>query len=684
MRIINLKRLTLTNFKGLRSLSVDFGGDTNIYAANEIGKSTIYTSYVWLLTGKDEFDRKDYEIKNTKIKELNSRAHEVEGVFEIDGSEVKLKRVYMEDWQKPRGQATKVFKGHFTEYWYNDVPCSLSEYQAKVDAIVDPKIIKLITNPTYFNLMKWEDQRRGLLSIAGEITDSEVLDAIATPKNDYSTLIMVLNGGKSLEEWKKELNAKKVLLKKAATEYQPRVDEAKRNMPLEDNWKELEAKYVTIKKEIESIDQQLSDASKALAVSQKAMMDKQTLLHSKKTVLNNIRFKISSELQQKQNESSGKVQTIRNQIVEHNRKVVEYEKKNLDNSNNRSSYESLIAEKNKVIERLRSEWDQINSEQFQFDESACTCPTCKQVLPAEDIATRKQSLLKNFNEDVARRKAEKVNHSNQVKAEIKQLQENIDSINTVGDFSDAIELEKNTIKNLDFELASLMETESNKGVLNTDVAVDALMKVNADALNLQDEISQLENEINAASQTSAPDTSLLSLKEKKQQLQLSADDINKQLATKETIEKTKARISQLEAEEKANAQAIANIEQQEFEVESFTRAKMDILEKRVNSMFKYVKFRLFEVQVNGCIAETCVCEYNGVPYPTLNTAAKLLAGMDVINTFSNYYNKHMPVFCDNRESVTFIPDSKSQIISLFVSPVDKKLRIESVGTMAMA
>jgi DNA repair protein SbcC/Rad50 len=149
------------------------------------------------------------------------------------------------------------------------------------------------------------------------------------------------------------------------------------------------------------------------------------------------------------------------------------------------------------------------------------------------------------------------------------------------------------------------------------------------------------------------------------------------LATREVIENTQKRIAQLEQEETANAQAIAAVEQQEFDIETFTRAKMDILEHKVNKLFRYVSFRLFQHQVNGEIAETCVCEYKGVPYPTLNTAAKLLAGIDILETLSNYYGIHAPVICDNRESVSWIPDIKSQVISLFVSPDDKKLRVET-------
>lgn len=673
---ILLSKLSLLNFKGIRNQVIYFDGNTEIYGANEVGKSTIYTAFTWLLTGKDEFDRKDFEIKNTRHKELNSQAHEVEGIFIVNGTEVKLKRVYLEKWVKQKGESQKVFKGHETDFYYNDVPCSLSEYQAKVGGIIDSKIIKLVTNPTYFNSLKWEDQRRGLIGIAGEITNDDVFDLITTPQNDFGTLIMVLNGGKSLEEWKKELAAKKTLLKKAAIEFQPRIDEAKRGMPEESNWIELQKQVDQIKQELAVIDESLLDASKALAERQKGLMAKQKDLHAKQTELSNIRFKIKSDLQQKQNEGASKIAEIKRQINECNSIIARLKSADINNEHNKNAYQSQIDGKNETIARLRKEWDAINSEKFEFDESKCECPTCKQQLPENDIQSKKEELRKNFNESVSRRKADKVAISNQIKAEIKQLQESIDAIGADGDNAYRIHEQESKILSLNSELSELQSLDSKKQVDDIEVATDALLKINADALNLQDEIASLEAEINSESEYRGMGDDNAGLKSRKADLQSELDQLNKRLSTKEVIEKTKARVLQLEHEEQVNAQAIADLEQQEFQVETFTRAKMDILENKVNQLFKYVKFKLFETQVNGGIAETCVCTYNGVPYPTLNTAAKLLAGLDVLNTLSKFYGVYAPVFCDNRESVTIIPESKSQIISLFVSPSDKELRVE--------
>lgn len=132
MKEIILSSLHLNNFKGAEDVKIEFQGSTNVFAANEAGKSTLHTAWMWLLTGKDEFDRKDYEIKNSKKKSLNAQGHEVAARLLVNGTPVSLKRIYSEVWQKPKGQKEKVFKGHETEYFYDDAPCSATEYQKKM------------------------------------------------------------------------------------------------------------------------------------------------------------------------------------------------------------------------------------------------------------------------------------------------------------------------------------------------------------------------------------------------------------------------------------------------------------------------------------------------------------------------------------------------------------------------
>ena len=103
---------------------------------------------------------------------------------------------------------------------------------------------------------------------------------------------------------------------------------------------------------------------------------------------------------------------------------------------------------------------------------------------------------------------------------------------------------------------------------------------------------------------------------------------------------------------------------------------MDMLAESINAEFSFVKFKLFERQINGGVKDTCEMLVNGVPYSSLNSAAKMQAGLDVIHSLSRLHQISAPVWLDNRESVTDIPPVDAQVINLIVSPKDEKLRIE--------
>ena len=100
------------------------------------------------------------------------------------------------------------------------------------------------------------------------------------------------------------------------------------------------------------------------------------------------------------------------------------------------------------------------------------------------------------------------------------------------------------------------------------------------------------------------------------------------------------------------------------------------MEDKINSKFKMARFKLFDVQVNGALAECCETTFNGVPYGNLNNGAKIQVGLDIIRTLQAHYGISCPVWVDNRESIVRLPEMDCQVISLIVSEKDKKLRIE--------
>ena len=149
-----------------------------------------------------------------------------------------------------------------------------------------------------------------------------------------------------------------------------------------------------------------------------------------------------------------------------------------------------------------------------------------------------------------------------------------------------------------------------------------------------------------------------------------------QLSRVKRYEEGQKRIRELKEQERKLAAEYENLESELYLTEQFIRSKVKLLEDKINSRFQHARFKLFDVQVNGAVVETCETLYKGVPYPDLNGAAKINIGLDIINTLSEFYGFSAPIFIDNREAVTRLIDTKAQVISLIVSEKDKKLRVE--------
>ena len=115
--------------------------------------------------------------------------------------------------------------------------------------------------------------------------------------------------------------------------------------------------------------------------------------------------------------------------------------------------------------------------------------------------------------------------------------------------------------------------------------------------------------------------------------------------------------------------------------EELQRAQINEVERRVNSLFRKVRFRMFERQINGGEAPTCVPMLEGVPYSDLNTAGKINAGLDIINTLCTFHETTAPVFIDNAESVNTLIPCGSQLVRLCVT-TEPVLTIKAEGAAA--
>lgn len=649
---MKLLRLTLSNFKGIKSFTLDTqGGNVAVYGDNAVGKTTLPDAFNWLLFDKDSQGKKDFAIKTLDAagQVMHGLSHEVEGVFDLNGRTLTLKKSYAEKWTKKRGSATKEFTGHTTDYFIDGVPAQKKEYDAFVSGIADESIFKLLTNPQYFNeQLHWQERRKILLEVCGDISDEDV---IASDKS-LARLPGILQGRK-MEDHRKVIAARRAEINKELEKVPVRIDEATRALP-----------------DISGIDAQGLPA--AIEAANGVLKKKQDEL---------VRIQGGGEIAEKRRQLAtveGDILRLQNEHQADQNKAIQ-EKYSLINAANGRAAEAqadlsrakrrmdAIAVEAKILEagvkEKREQWHRVNSEQFEYS-GETACPTCGQDLPEEKVEEAREKALAAFNLDKAKR---------------------LESINYEG-------------KRYKGQLESFMA--ENSGLV---------AKANAAELKLQEneaETVTLQVEIDALRDQTKPITDNLKYTQKQQekenieaaiaQLQANSEtaanavldeiaDIRRDIEALEMDRlKIKSRhdgekrIEELKAQEKTLAAEFEKLEGELFLCETFIKTKVSLLESRINSKFKYARFQLFEQQINGGITEVCNTTYAGVPYSSgLNNGHRGIVGLDIIATLADYYGFYPPIFYDNAESVTRLPEMKSQLITLYVSEPDKVLRVEA-------
>lgn len=663
---ITLKQLVLVNFKGVRSLTVDFNEHTqNIYGANATHKSTLFNAFLWLLFGKDMEGRKDYQIKTTDAagKEIQKIDHEVTGSFDIDGQTTVMRRILKEKWVKPRGAAEPEFSGNETLFEWNGVPMREKDYQEKINKIVAEDAFKLLTNPLYFNtgltgykMPDWQARRNVLLDLAGEIKDTE----IAAGDTRFEDLLKELTG-KSLTEYKQQISAQKKKIRETLDQIPSRIDEATRALPETLDFASIDRQILAKEKEIADVDQSLTDAALAQKGRNNLQLAKQNEIFDHKNRLQTIESDIRSQFVQDKNGRESEIKELRaaGRSKDNELSNLNIEHKRMEGQ--RTAIEKRMAD-------LRADWAKVDAGQPDPQKDDFKCPSCHQDLPSADIDKKNETYqiyLATFNGNKAKRLTE-------IKSQGTDLKNQVDGLNK------SLEGSMLTTSTLEKEIAELrtkiatLEADSLKMNQEADETINKQIASNTEAVSIRLKIQGIETEI-AALRNDAPDNS--DVRTQRHMLMSDLDGLKKQRDTKDQIERGKTRIAELGNEEKDLSQKLVELEGIEFVIQEFTRAKIDALESRINHKFKYAKFKLFDRQVNGQEVECCETMYKGVVFGSLNTASRVLVGIDIINVLSAHYGVSAPIFLDNRESVTSIPDTEAQIINLIVSPDDKQLRV---------
>lgn len=652
MKQVILKSLTLCNFKGEQARTTAFNSDvTTIAGGNGLGKSRHFDAFIWLLFGKDAHDRKDYEIK-TRVngEELHKCECSVTGVIDVDGETITLKRSFVEDWVKPRGQVEQVYKGNHTECWWNDTPVNVSEYDKRIQSIIDSSVFKMITNPAFFVGMKWQLQREQLFQLAGVVTDAE----IAAGNPQFAKLLDVISG-KSLADHKKELAARKKRLSDELKQIQPRIDQTQKMKPEPEDFAAIEAQIADIDKQIAEIDAQIADVNTAIRKQYEAEQVKQSRVNELTTQAQQVVFDAKTKARDAAYEANAQRRDIANEI-----KTLQSQ---LDvNKRNCTAIQVDIARIHRDIDKckgeqdtLRESWHKENAKEYSGE---TTCPHCGQALPDDMIAKAKGV----FDKAKIGKLTDITNKGKSLGEKIAQLEADAAKMQK---YVDEYRVENKGLEECVKDAQATLET------LPEEATAEVIPDNIPEWVELQKQIADIKATI--STDNTGVDTS--ALQADKADWNRQRNELSTRLAKRGAIKRCDDEITNLEARGKELSQAIADIERDEYTVEQFTRAKIDECEKRINAKFKFVTFRLFDYTLDGNPVETCIPLCDGVPYGGANTASQVNAGLDIINALCEYYGICAPIFIDNRESVNDIIPVHSQIINLVVNN-DNKLTIK--------
>lgn len=692
---LKIKSLTLVNFKGMRNVTVDFGdGVTAISGRNGTGKTTIADGFAWLLWGKDSEGNSDTKF-GIKTNDENGNyipdlEHEVSGSFDAIDTEtgevtaVELRRVYVEEWQTPKGSTERILKGHHTDYFYNGVPLKTkTEYDAKVAALIPEDLFKVITDPYYFLTLHWKAQREYLLRMAGTISDSD----IAANRAEFAELLRRVTG-KSMEEYKKEIAARRTKIEAQLEKIPTRKDEVTRNTPVAPDYAALEAEKAQIQADLADIDAAATSAAEANRVAYERAARIQGDINAKRTEQNQIIYNAKESARKAAYETNRAADDAARDLAQ-----VEQSEANETNYYNREKAvitASIATEKRRKeeVERevaaLRTRWDAVNNEQFQEKTYQAAgpllCPIFGHQCADPSAVNRHQC------DAAAAAEAFKKRQDDERAAFYANQTARLDAMDIEGQ-----ELNKRIAQH-DAEIARLTQDAATLETKHTDAVQDyttkkeALKKVIADNprvstdpqidtqtlpgwVALQQEIDRLTADLTAAT---APEqqTATADHATKKAQLNARLSGIDQKLGLRSTIEANERRIVELDKEAATLAQEKAGLQIEEDLIDDFVKDRMAEVERRVNGLFDGVEFRMYKNLVNGEKEPDCVAYIGGVRYQDKNHAGQINAGLAVINALCAFHGVTAPIFVDNAESVnTFIPVN-SQLITLSVSTED--------------
>jgi DNA repair exonuclease SbcCD ATPase subunit len=670
---VEVKKISLENYKKFPSKSVDLFPRTEISGRNREGKSTLQDAYLDVLTGKMANGTEPTSIRR---KENGLEVPKVDVIREltlaIDGKEKVIRKITKQKWRKPRGQSEEVFDGNETSYEIDGFPAKLKDYTEFIQSIAEPSTLLMCSNPKPFldTLQKSTAESRKVLEKMSGFDIAQFME-----ENPQYAHVEEITKGHSVEDTlkklRKELNAQKKKVDAKNTEI---AYETNRSIEAEDT-SSLESKKQELNAELSKLEEQekiLEDSAKGydsltyeirgLKSSRDGLVSKaDNELKDKKAAIMNVYY----DLAKNKIEKESAIRMLGMELDNHIR-AGQQAKADLDRA--RQDYPRI-----KEMEWDDSELKAIEAE--TFNDSDTICPTCGQELPEEQVSKLRASFEEKkkarieaqlkVKESFESEKQEKLKYvcdlGNTSAAKLKKTNEEINKLQS--EISAAQDEAAELARRIEEEQSKFAELPESVDITND----EEYLAVTARIAELEEKLKSFDD-----------------VPGKKQELRMQISNVMKQISNADAdikiaqaaVTEKEKRVAELNEELRKLGQVQADIEKNIDTVLNFSIQKNKALAEKINPFFHHFQFSFLDYTIEGNPVETCKMICNGIDYNSgLNHSDKILCEVDLLNGLQEMNGLNLPLWIDDSESIdkSRIPMLDRQMIVLRVTDGDLKV-----------
>ena len=665
---VEVKKISLENYKKFPSKSVDLFPRTEISGRNREGKSTLQDAYLDVLTGKMANGTEPTSVrrKENGVEVEEDIVREIETV--INGREITLKKV------TKKGKSSSS-----TSYFLNGgVKLSKADFNDFLkEEIASPETIAMCSNPSVFlNMLRksTSDARETLTKIC-KFDMEEFISSNPSFKLAKEIIKDKSIKNKSPEEAVKALRSD---LKEKKAESKKTSDDISKLSKEEDGHtsiSSMESKKQELNAELSKLEEQeqilegsakgydsLSYEIRGLKSSKDGLVSKADKeLQDKKAAIMNVYY----DLAKKKIEKESAIRMLGMELDNHIR-VGQQEKADLDRA--RQDYPRI----------KEMEWDDSGLKAIEaetFNDSDTICPTCGQELPEEQVSELRASFEEKkkarieaqlkVKESFESEKQEKLKYvcdlGNTSAAKLKKTNEEINKLQS----------EISAAQDEVAELTKQIEEEQSKF---TELPESVDMSNDEEYLAVTARIAELEEKLKSFEDVPG----------NKQELRIQISNVMKQISNVDAdikiaqaaVTEKEKRVAEMNEELRKLGQVQADIEKNIDTVLNFSIQKNKALAEKINPYFKHFQFSFLDYTIEGNPVETCKMICNGIDYNSgLNHSDKILCEVDLLNGLQEMNGLNLPIWIDDSESIdkSRIPMLDRQMIVLRVTDGDLKV-----------